>query len=489
MKNPIAHILPSLIFLAMAAPSPAAAQVTVEIVNQSGVASDKVYALLTGNAISAQGITPNKSTKLSALTDSKFSLTAVSAGRITFSYDGAVPEDQDPNTPSARFDKVELSYPAGAANLTAVDFFGIPFTLETLDSNQNVLQRLTYYTSTKTLVAALLVLVPNAEITTNGKTGAHFARVLSPVKLPAAYPSMQPYVSSVAGRSLTIDGTYVGPVAPSPSTYDYTGTLANDGTITLTGTIDPPPNPANQPLKINGSSLASAIYTDNGPYTVGGKPAQVSDNDVYAAIYRDLVAGFDFGFVDGKYGSDSAGWYGTTPYHPPYACARTADDNFFNQYASLIAADSDAYGFPFADRLGNVQVSLNSAVATLRITILPDDALDAPMISSTSSTASSITLGWTAVSSATDYKVGVSPPAAGQTFDAGTATKYTIHNLQPGTPYTVSATASNTTETSAALPVVVSTSGKVTPITGTVTWNFVRISPARFTATKSPSTA
>ena len=48
MKNPIAHILPSLIFLAMAAPSPAAAQVTVEIVNQSGVASDKVYALLTG---------------------------------------------------------------------------------------------------------------------------------------------------------------------------------------------------------------------------------------------------------------------------------------------------------------------------------------------------------------------------------------------------------------------------------------------------------
>ena len=116
---------------------------------------------------------------MSALTDSKFSLTAVSAGRITFSYDGAVPEDQDPNTPSARFDKVELSYPAGAANLTAVDFFGIPFTLETLDSNQNVLQRLTYYTSTKTLVAALLVLVPNAEITTNGKTGAHFARLLA----------------------------------------------------------------------------------------------------------------------------------------------------------------------------------------------------------------------------------------------------------------------------------------------------------------------
>jgi hypothetical protein len=248
---------------------------------------------------------------------------------------------------------------------------------------------------------------------------------LSPVSAQIAVEivnqSAIPYVNSVAGQALTISGTYVGRIAPTPSTYNYSGTFAQDGTITLSGTLVPPPNPANQPLKIDGVTLPDAIYSNNGPYTVGGKPAQVADNDVYAAIYRDVVTGFDFGFVGGKYGSDSAGWYGTTPYHPPYACAPNTADPFYNQYALLIAANFGAYGFPFADLLGNVQVGLNNAVATLRITILPDDALDAPIIASTAPTNTSITVNWKAIEGTTDYKVGVSSPAAGQTFDAGTA--------------------------------------------------------------------
>jgi hypothetical protein len=106
-----------------------------------------------------------------------------------------------------------------------------------------------------------------------------------------------------------------------------------------------------------------------------------------------------------------------------------------------------------------VQVGLNAIgspqnVATLRITIMPDDMVDAPIIKSTSSDNNSITVGWGAISGATDYKVQVSPPIPAQTADAGTSTSGTIKPLSPGTPYTVSVIASKGTSTSEAIPVV-----------------------------------
>jgi hypothetical protein len=82
-------------------------------------------------------------------------------------------------------------------------------------------------------------------------------------------------------------------------------------------------------------------------------------------------------------------------------------------------------------------------------------------------------VGWGAISGATDYKVQVSPPIPAQTADAGTSTSGTIKPLSPGTPYTVSVIASKGTSTSEAIPVVVSTTGTVTPVAGPVTWNFV----------------
>jgi hypothetical protein len=476
MKMPIACALG---FLATAAISPCLAQIRVEIVNDSGLKSQDVDLLVTGDPtkpLAVSGIRPNVSTKLSALADSRFTVSRISAGRIIFSYGGAVPAAQNPALPSARFDKVELTYP-GAANLTAVDFFAIPFRLETLDINGKVLQKLTYYASTQSLIAALDGLAPQAMVTTDGKPGGTFARILSPSLRPSAYPRMEPYAAAVAGKPVTIAGTYVGPVAPSPNTYDYSGKFAKDGTITLSGTMTQRANPPAARLTISGAALATAIYTDNGPYTVAGAPRKVSDNDVYAAIYRDLVAGFDFGYVGGIYGSDSAGWYGTTPYHAPYACARKTDDGFYNKYASLIAANSDAYGFPFADRNQPVQVALNpgtsTPVATLRITILPDDALDAPLIRSASATSSSLAVKWQAVAGATHYRVTVSPPFDGKTFDAGASISYTIPNLNPGTPYTVSVTAANAASTSEAIPFVLSTEGSARPISGPVAWHFI----------------
>jgi hypothetical protein len=465
----------SLIFL-IGAVAPCSAQITVQIVNNSGVSDSSVYLLLTGNPVNASGITENTSTQLSSLTNNEFTLTSISAGRITFSYNGAVAENQQPLVSSHRFDKVELTYP-GAANLTAVDFFGIPFKLETLDGAGNVLQTLTYYASAGSLAAKLEALAPDAEVMTPSN---NFARVLSPSQNPSVYPSMEDYVESVAGKTAKINGTYVGPVGPSPNTYNYSGTFGSDGTITLSGTMSEVANPNSQPLTIHGASLASAINTNNGPYSVAtatNNPQQVSNNDIYAAIYRDLVAGFDFGYVGGKYGENSANWYSTTPYNPPYACARKTNDGYYNKYAAIIAANSDAYGFPFSDRLQPVQVALNpgsaSDVATLRITILPDDMLDAPVIQSVVPGHHSIKLNWNPVAAATDYTINVSPPLPAHSIDASTATSYQITNLNPGTPYTVSVTASKSTSTSEAIPEIVSTLGHTTPTTGTVGWHFI----------------
>ena len=87
--------------------------------------------------------------RLSAIARRRFTLDSLPAGRILFSFDSPVTSAEAPRSP-VRYDKVELTYP-GVANLTAVDFFGIPFRL--------------------------------------------FVRFLSPQLSPSSFPSFAPYVS------------------------------------------------------------------------------------------------------------------------------------------------------------------------------------------------------------------------------------------------------------------------------------------------------
>ena len=285
----LASVLATAVPYAAGAPS-----IKVQIVNNSGIGANNIWVLLTGDTsypIQVSGITSGTSTLLSSLTNSQFTLSAITVGRLYFSYNGKVAANQQLLTPSPRFDKVEFTYP-GKGNLTAVDFFGIPFKMETLDASGNVIQTLNYYTSKNTIAATLLALAPHAQVNTavNNKL---FARILSPSVLPAAYPGMQNYVNKMKGQTVTISGTYVGQIGPNPDTYNYTGTFGSqNGTIKLTGTLSAISNP--QPLTVAGPTLASAIYTDNGPYLVGKTPNNVTANDVYAAIYRDPDGQFQF---------------------------------------------------------------------------------------------------------------------------------------------------------------------------------------------------
>ncbi len=368
-------LAPACALAALIVSVPSSSAIDVQIVNETGRDPSSIYLLL-HNGSSTDGQLPAETpVQLSNVAGQSFGLGDINAGRLFISYDQPVTA-ADPPTYPVRNDKIEFTNP-GKANLTSVDFFGIPIDIQTLDSSGNVLESLAFRCHTSTIKPALLANQggPAAQILTGA--GA-FSRVLSPQLAPSAYPQMTAYLSSMSGKTIQLQSKYYG----NPfQTTNYSGTFQPDGSISLTGTISTPgtnSTVAGQPLVIQGSSLLEAIYTGNGNYTVGGNPAQVSDNDVYAVIYRDVAAGFALGYWGGKYGNNGASWFG----QPPFAAAWTSPPNFapyFHQYAATIASYSDSYGFSFSDvGPAQVQASLDSSVATMRVIIDSDQGPAAP---------------------------------------------------------------------------------------------------------------
>jgi hypothetical protein len=356
-------VLISIAATLLAAPG-ASADMTVQIVNRSGVAAGNVYVMLSGGSSSDGQLRNETAVKLSAVGQGKFTLSGFS-GRIYFSYGSPVTSAEPPSWP-VRYDKVELTYP-GVANLTAVDFFGIPFGLQTQDGQGKLLGALTWNATTDTVEKALLAIPGAGHALVQTRTGG-FARILSPQLSPSSYPSFGQYIDSVKGTRLTVRGSFFG----NPfQTFAYAGAFGGGSATTLTGTItqNGGPTAAGHALGVDGSTLPSAIYTVNGPYTWGGQVHHVSDNDVYAVIYRDLISGFAWGYWGGKYGNDSADWQGK----PPFQAARKSATKYatYNEYAAVVYKYSDAYGFSFSDTgPKKVQLPLDRA-RTLRITILP----------------------------------------------------------------------------------------------------------------------
>jgi len=482
-------------------------QMTLEIVNNSGKLDSEVFAYLQGS-----GSSTFASTALDSLTPGSgahtytYPVSAISNGRLYISYGSSLPGSPSPTTSTTRYDFIELTFPGGSADLSSVDQFGIPLQIETFDTNGRLMQKLTYYASRNTLVNDLLGIVSsnssesiypgNAIITTDGMTLApnwsNFARILGPNQTVTPgytnpdpskgppYPDLTNYVTAAEGTTFTISGVYQGNVDPNPTTFNYTGTYnAGMNAFVFNGTAATTKYPANSQLVIPVSGLPDAIYSVDGTYTVGGAAAQVSDNDVYAAMYRDFVSGFDFGYVGGKYGNNSSVWYSNAPFNPPFAAARSAADNLFNQYGAIIYDNSDSYGFPFGDLLGSGQAVLASLsdAATLRVTILPDDMLDSPAIKTVSASSGKITLTWGAVAHATGYELTISPPLPAQVATTSSLT-HTFTGLQAGTPYTITVSATDNAEKSNAIPIVVSTPGTAPSVTGSVDWSLTLYFPA-----------
>jgi hypothetical protein len=368
-------------FAALAAMATPAAALNVHVINDSGQAPQSVYLMLDGGSSSDGQLPDDIPEPLSQVNASTFSLASISAGRLYVSF-GAPVKNNEPPAAATRYDKIELTDP-GVANLTAVDFFGIPFDMQALDgAGATVGDALTYRCHTSTILPRLRAIAPAAEVTSGGQ----FVRFLSPQLSPASYPSMAPYVQSMVGQTIEINEEFTGRAATEgkpgvpAQMVDYSGTFESNGSITLSGTLANPPGStplSGEPVRVQGSTLPSAIYTGNGEFTVGGKPADVSENNQYSIIYRDLVAGFALGYWGGRYGNDSAAWKG----QPDFAAARAGSAPFatYNEYAQTIGEYSNAYGYSFND-LGPtpVTVPLDESIATLQITIDPDQGPSTP---------------------------------------------------------------------------------------------------------------
>ncbi len=355
------------IALTAAAAAPAAA-VDVQIVNSSGQPASSIYLMLEKGS-SSDGQLPNEvGVPLSQIKGSTFSLGALSAGRLYISY-GAPVTVKEPPFATTRYDKIELSNP-GVADVTAVDFFGIPTDLQSLDaSGATVGDAVGYRCYTDTLLQRLRPLGAAAEIA----TGNRFVRFLSPqLASEGTFPSLSPYIASMTGQTIEVNDEFLKRSIHYKGTFEPGGSITLNGTITTAGKAEP-----GAPLRIEGSTLPQGVYTGNGIYTVNNEPADVSQNNEYSTIYRDVVAGFGLGYWGGRYGNNSASWL----HQPNFAAARLSSSPFptYSLYASTIAEYSSAYGYSFSE-LGpsEVTVPLEPSVATMRLTIDPDQGPATP---------------------------------------------------------------------------------------------------------------
>lgn len=99
----------------------------------------------------------------------------------------------------------------------------------------------------------------------------------------------------------------------------------------------------------------------------------MADNDIYAAVYRDLVTGFNLGFVTTGANTSSTWW--NSPAFP----SNPGGDYSYNAYAKAVATNyPGAYGFPFSDRYKQVLADLGGKVDELKITVLADDTAVPP---------------------------------------------------------------------------------------------------------------
>ncbi len=354
-----------------------ASALNVEVVNDSGQPPQDVYLTLQGGSSSDGQLHDETPRALSEINNSTFSLASLEAGRLYVSY-GQPYTEHDGLLPPFRYDKIELTTP-GVADVTAVNFFAIPFQLEALESDGAPIgEALSYRCYTSTIVSKLRELAPSAE-EVNGS--GQFLRFLAPKNAWASYPSMEPYVRSMAGQEIEVEDVYANAKHPPNVSIKYTGTFEADGSITLEGTFTELEGAHHEeqgePLRIEGSTLPEAAYTGDGPYKVGSTTANVGENNRYSVIYRDIVAGFELGYWGGKYGNNTKDWLGK----PDFAAARPSAEPYatYNEYAAIINEYSDAYGAAF-NELGPkaVTVPLEAPTATLRLTIDPDQGPNTP---------------------------------------------------------------------------------------------------------------
>jgi hypothetical protein len=364
---------------------PAAAQaLQFRIVNESERPAEDVYVTITGGSFDVPGMADGVPKKLSEVPN-PLTIETLDSGRVYVSYGAPVHEGELGTLfrSATRFDWVELTVKPSSsdkANLTAVEQSGIGMRLDTYDAGEQHLEELGSANS-DTIFEALQK-IPGGPAATVRDSEGNIVRVISPQKastypdLAGAYPDLGDYVRSMSGQTIHLNTAFFGTPFVTSS---YGGTFAADGSIVLTGTSNPPGEAPSQ-ISFQGDQLIEDIYTgDNTP------------NDLEGTIRRDVLSGFSAGLWGGRYGDDAIDfctnpnttaegtWCPEGFNRPAFGDARAGLSSFptCEQYAAVIAKYADAYGNPYSDASGKVQISLDQPasggdVETLQLTILPD---------------------------------------------------------------------------------------------------------------------
>lgn len=346
------------------------------------------------------------------------------------STNGYAPNFSNPSVADygTRWDKVEITYTGGSggANLTSQDFFSVPLQVST--SNTATPMTLTWHASTASVMENLgklsnvaIANPPNnapfvpqnpVVIGSNGVAVAGVSepvvRVISPATVtPGAngttvYPSFSGYLSEIetGGTATTIAGSNATADDPK-QTYSFTATIANTtetvggasvspGDLVLTGTVTSGSGTVTPTTAI----ITAANLTDSAIYGANASFSVVQGADTDGAVTHaiaDYLSGLNFGLIGSPEAntndpghtigdSPSWTWYGNNPdgsagtplpITDAFGKAQPNEPGFYNSYAGYLVNVTDAYGFPYNDRLQSPLASLGSD-ATMTVTVLPD---------------------------------------------------------------------------------------------------------------------
>jgi hypothetical protein len=398
--------------------------ITINFINKnSAYATGKIYVAFCGQTDPANlvgNIIGGKNLELGtnySLTDLKadIQLTRFVGGRICIALGnpfrslkpetGNNPNFNNPSLPdfNLRWDKAEITYyvgdPFSGVNLSATDFLSVRLKIQTYSAGKLV-TTLTWNKPIATIFHTVGVLsgFSRDAVCSDNQTGVptegltpgsivNVVRVIAPSTVPAAvvnpYPSFQNYINHVLANGIT---TKIEGIFNAKTTYDFTAQIVTDGALEMTGTITTDSVPQSHVIVISSKELERGIYTANPLCNIDGVDKHVG-NDAFGTTVRDVLAGFNLGFIASKeqnpnapgltFGeSASYQWYTPNKLPDSYAFSGAQPDHhsFYNQYAADLAPVTDAYGFPYTDLTQSPLAGLKPGeIDRMDITVMPND--------------------------------------------------------------------------------------------------------------------
>jgi Beta-1,3-glucanase len=337
------------------------------------------------------------------------SLNDFTNGRIYFNYgdkglqglgNGYQPSPNNVNDPNYKkqYAFVEPNFFGNQNNnmdLSAIDFFSIPIEASTWKHGKMVKK---LNCKNGAAIGDTIEYLINLSHSKAAVYDHHsFVRVIGP-GLAEGYRNWDAYLKYLSSfiKPTKIKGLFSGlPGGTGPTaqqTYNLSATF-NDKTkqVILTGKCAVEGD-VTISIKFDALNALTGIYGANPPYTVtaGSKQPYTTAgivNDVFGWIVGDLLAGLNMGFPGSTTINPinniplgqctSSEWFQAAIQHPSllFAGAQPKNKDYYNDWAATLLPVTNAYGFPFSDRVGGLLLYFPpegsvGAVDYLKITLL-----------------------------------------------------------------------------------------------------------------------